>query len=467
MKKILFAIIAANLALGFTSCTNEESNLFDQSAAERLNEAKEKYTKALASEGGTYVMEYWPTSYVSGPNDRYAVSARGYLMCLEFDINGSVRVGMNNAFTGNKYTEDTSAWEILNDMGAVLSFNTYNKCLHCFSTPEDYVNGVYAGDKGTGVGGDYEFVVVDIAKDGKHITLKGKKNGTYSRLTRLPKGTDFATYLADIKDFVNETLPANMSNYLIMNVGKTTYKSEEWNSTIPNIYTYTSTAELSESRHPYLITKQGENYCLRFRDKVKSADGSAFVTELLYDPTECTFNSYIKGEEGRIAGLSDEDMPELLRVSMNNATKWAFIPNEETMSPALAEIVNRLLEGSSIGTTKYALDAKKGVNFQSSDYGETVDITINLKQGAKSVAFIYVFKGQNTAEGFSYTDTNTSKGTSKTLAERYRKNIAGLDELLNSLSSNFTAARSDKGLNVTQLKMICVENPDVWFTMNM
>ena len=78
----------------------------------------------------------------------------------------------------------------------MLSFSTYNDILHYFSDPAIY-------DQGNGLSGDYEFVMVDVPEDHQTIMLKGKKRGTYVRLTRLPDGTDFETYLKDVYDFQN------------------------------------------------------------------------------------------------------------------------------------------------------------------------------------------------------------------------------------------------------------------------
>lgn len=468
MKKFIFPLIAAALTMGFVSCVNEEKDLFDGSAAERLNEASAKYTAALSADGGTYVMEYWPTYYSESPFGAMGPSSKGYLMCLQFNANGSVRVGMNNEYTHNQYREATSVWEVITDMGAVLSFNTYNENLHTFSTPESSVNGVYTGDQAYGVSGDYEFIVTEIAKDGQHVMLKGKKNGTYSRLTRLPEGTNFEDYLADINNFVNTTLPSSMKNYLLMTVGKTVYKSEDWNTTNPNIYTFTSTAELDERRQPYLITKQGDEYHMRFRSAVHGMEESAeaFVSDLVFDPNTGCFNSWIAGESGKITGLVDEDMPEFLRVSMNNSTNWTFLPTEGSMSDSVKVVIDKLLEGTKVSKSTYKLDPDKGISFLSTDYGQTVNLTISMRSST-AMPFVYVFSGSNTDKGFAYTDTQTTAGKNATLAKNYRSTIDGIEELIQIFGSEFRAERCDTGLNVTKMKMVRVDNPDIWFIVSM
>ena len=47
MKKILSISLILAAALAFTSCVKEEEDIFDKSAAERLNEASDLYSKRL------------------------------------------------------------------------------------------------------------------------------------------------------------------------------------------------------------------------------------------------------------------------------------------------------------------------------------------------------------------------------------------------------------------------------------
>ena len=60
MKKICASAILLTLALTFTGCSREQDNLFDKSAAERLNEISSIYSQRLTSSKGGWVMEYYP-----------------------------------------------------------------------------------------------------------------------------------------------------------------------------------------------------------------------------------------------------------------------------------------------------------------------------------------------------------------------------------------------------------------------
>ena len=61
-KNIITVSLFAALAMSFTACVNEEDDLFDQSAAERLNQSKVTYTERFASSEAGWIMEYYPTN---------------------------------------------------------------------------------------------------------------------------------------------------------------------------------------------------------------------------------------------------------------------------------------------------------------------------------------------------------------------------------------------------------------------
>ena len=150
-NKILTAALLLGSLVMTTACSNEEDDIFDQSAAERLNAASETYSNLLTAGTGKWAMEYFPTNNT----DRYTGS--GYLMTMKFDKSSAVTVGMKNIFSNNVYREATSMWQVITDDGPVLSFNTWNDNLHQFSQPEDipFTTGSGNNEQGTGVGGDY------------------------------------------------------------------------------------------------------------------------------------------------------------------------------------------------------------------------------------------------------------------------------------------------------------------------
>lgn len=62
MKKIYyFIVMTLVMAIGVSSCTHEEDDLFGESAAQRLNKSVEKYQNLLTSSENGWVMEFLPS----------------------------------------------------------------------------------------------------------------------------------------------------------------------------------------------------------------------------------------------------------------------------------------------------------------------------------------------------------------------------------------------------------------------
>lgn len=192
----LFAVAA------LSSCTNEEDNVFDESAAMRLQRYNADYAETLTSQGGKWSMEYFCNT-----------EEPGYVFVMNFSPNGSVEVsGMNDALdlkfgVSDAMVSDRSAWELIADSGPVLTFNTFNKVLHEFSDPADIKDGKLSPDTGyeineTGYGhrGDYEFKVISKSDDGNSFKLKGKKTGYYIYMYRLAADTDDEAYLRSVRE---------------------------------------------------------------------------------------------------------------------------------------------------------------------------------------------------------------------------------------------------------------------------
>ena len=176
MKKNIFLLSLIGVGMLLSACSNEQDMLFDESAAERLNGASELYSQRLMAHENGWAVQLYPTLEDEAP------FGSGYLLLMKFGNDRSVTASMKNSLTFGNYKESTSAWQVITDNGPVLSFNTYNEVLHAFSYPED-VPTTEDNETGTGIGGDYEFVIVDAPEDGSYMMLKGKKRGTYNLLT--------------------------------------------------------------------------------------------------------------------------------------------------------------------------------------------------------------------------------------------------------------------------------------------
>ncbi|MBS7410510.1 MAG: DUF4302 domain-containing protein, partial [Muribaculaceae bacterium] len=186
-KKIFFvATVAASLAV-LPSCKNEVDDLFDQSAADRIEQAMTDYNEALCSAENGWEMLYFANG-----------DEQGYNLLCKFDKNGSVKFAAKNEFSSNnQYAEETSLFEMIADNGPVLTFNTYNKLFHIFADPNDIPSTGEDDETGFGHEGDYEFVVHEATAD--QIFLKGKKYGISIYLRKLPADLAWEDYFAQVE----------------------------------------------------------------------------------------------------------------------------------------------------------------------------------------------------------------------------------------------------------------------------
>lgn len=187
MKKIFFYIMFAVAGLSLQSCLHDDDEIFDKSAAERINEAVANVKEVLTSSQEGWVMHY----YVG---QEYAYG--GLNLAMKF-TDGKVQMYNETAQNSDgSYKSVVSTYKITRDQGPVLAFDTYNDLLHVYGDP--------AGSGPTDVDGweaDYEFVVMNISEDQNTITLKGKKFYNTIVLERLNRPVaeyfDAATKMAE------------------------------------------------------------------------------------------------------------------------------------------------------------------------------------------------------------------------------------------------------------------------------
>ena len=219
--------------------------MFDKTAAERLNEASSLYSQRLTASPNGWAVQLYPTTQNEAPY------GTGYLLMFRFHANKSVDASMNNLLSNGKYLSATSSWDVITDNGPVLSFDTYNPVVHAFSDPEDVPQ---TGDRdntidetGTGIGGDFEFIIVDAPEDASYMMLKGKKRGTYNLLTPVEEGVDFETYLSDVKSFQSKMFPSTQPSFDVLHIGGDRYKMIDYAGGVPNIYPYDGDAVMDHT----------------------------------------------------------------------------------------------------------------------------------------------------------------------------------------------------------------------------
>lgn len=165
MRKYIY-ILTLSIAAAFAACSDDDDEIFDKSATERLNERLTQTDEVLVSSEYGWAFDYYP-----GEELEYS----GIIYTIKFDgLNATVRTEIAPG------EEETSFYSLKNDNGAVLSFDTYNSLLHYFATP--------SASEYQALHGDFEFLIDSVGTD--IVLLHGKRNGNRALLRRLTLPAD-------------------------------------------------------------------------------------------------------------------------------------------------------------------------------------------------------------------------------------------------------------------------------------
>lgn len=439
MNKRIFQVSAlVATALLFASCAGEEDDIFDHSAIERLDASKEKYTERLVSSAGGWAMEYYPNSVESEP------SGVGYLLLAKFNADQTVTVGMKNAFTYDAYQEDTSVWEMISDTGPVLTFNTYNTCLHAFSDPND-LPFTSSSETGNGAEGDYEFVVIEMEEDAQFATLKGKKRGTYCRMTRLPEGTDFEEYINDVQNFKKTIFPESAPNFNVLTVGDSVMKVEDICDNFCNIYPYNGDNIADESYHASIITKRDGKYYLRFREAINGNDDNS-EQEFVYDEANDIFTG-VDNSANTLAGANPTNF-------MFSGTNWTFRRNS-SMSDSMSALFENMYDEFKNGSMTL-----NSISMNVTDSLMTMSMT--YKYNRRDVTIRYLYEIAQQADG---TYTVTYKEPYNDGAATVSSSLTSVQTFLDAMSGTYSAEGAKTNFDLSSVKLTVGSDGDKWVVL--
>ena len=184
-KYVSLAALAVVAVATTASCSREEDDIWDRSAAERLDDARNTDLATLCAATNGWEMLYFTA------NDNVS---RGLNFLMKFNADGSVTIAAKNSDTGNDYTEETSTYDVISDDGPVLTFNTYNTLFHRYADPDPDKT---QDTDGVGDGGDYEFKIMSINND--MIYMRGKKHGLEVYMYRLADDVNWEQYFIDVE----------------------------------------------------------------------------------------------------------------------------------------------------------------------------------------------------------------------------------------------------------------------------
>ncbi len=414
---------------GFSSCTNEEDDIFEASPADRLNQAQEEYTKLLCKPANGWAMQYFADNDNEG----------GYTFLMKFRDNTSVTIAGNNQWIGNTYKEETSMYELISDNGPVLTFNTFNDVFHIFSTPEDLPS-TSDNEAGYGHRGDYEFIVMDATDE--LITLKGKKTGIRVLMTPLADDVDWATYLNDLKAKAR-ALFNDKFDPLILDLGEKRFVVSKASTGIFNMYPEGGDAITETVLYPYLINPEG----IRFNKEVEETG-----VQQLYFNEEGSFS--IDGVEGSCLRQSKT----LNAIFMTRTFGWRL--TAERANGIFATIL-----GDIVTETKDKLKR----NFNSIDfvyYANEDTYALSFRNSGTSAA-AYIYGNETANEDGVSLKFNYSTTEGNTNGKNRLRDIPALTTFINTLNSTDFTLTTDNPLAPSTIKFTSKANENDYFVVTL
>ena len=449
MKKIfsIFALILA--ASTFVACSNEEDDIFSQSAAERLNAASDLYSSRLTAQPNGWAMQLYPTTQNKAPY------GTGYLVLMRFHPNHQVDVAMNNLLTNNVYQSDSSVWDVITDDGPVLSFDTHNSVMHKFSDPDDVPQTGTSNDAndetGTGIGGDFEYIIVDAPEDASYMMLKGKKRGTYNLLTPIEVGVDYESYLSEVNGFMADKFSSSYPNGALLILGDSIFHFDGASDGVPSIYGLDADEVTSARFNPFVITKRGNDFYLRFRDAL-TVGADSTEQEFKYDSIADKFYG-VNDTTNAIAGYYKA---RFVGEQMNNGHRFQVTSNSE-MGPKVRAALDQVI--SDFRDRRFTF---QNINIQKND--SSYQFVINWRQNRNARASrVYGATVQitgNESLNITYTGETNSAG------EQLLSVVPSVRTLFETLAGSFNTAASISNFNLTQIRFVSTTDPDVWYDVN-
>lgn len=218
MKRIRYIVVSVALvAITLMGCSRfEEADLFEESAALRIEHNAEKLQEILVNAPYGWVMQYY--------TGRGVAVFEGFNLFAKFEKGGKVTLAGNHRYlrngNANKYTECASLYELIREDGLVLAFNTWNDVLTPFVDPVSYwaaPNNLLKD--GEGMQGDQNLVVMSMREN--EVICRGER---YDALIRLVKADrDWQTYIDDTKTMKDRITNSLIDSYYLFAGRETMY----------------------------------------------------------------------------------------------------------------------------------------------------------------------------------------------------------------------------------------------------
>ncbi len=296
----LAALVATSALV--SSCTNRTEELFDKTVNERIDEAATSLRQLLVSSQEGWVLEYIPAS---------AQNYGAYYIGLKFSAKGEVLATTEMLADPTSWIK--SEYTIGKDKNLSINFDTYNEAIHMYSTPDRD----YAGGRGRGFLGDYEFNIVERVSDNE-VRVRGKKTGNYMTLRRATAPIDsfMASILAMKKKAYNVAdMAMAKQDALVGNVGgKSQLLKLDANGL--NVFSMTTEGEADTRTISYFFTPTGIRLVTPIEgvtefvwsETNKRYESSAGNLTARIDPTYEAYTKYLGAYTMRVDGGASYDV---------------------------------------------------------------------------------------------------------------------------------------------------------------
>lgn len=408
------------LVLGTASCSRQEKDLFEKSAADRLHATEQAVRDNLTSAGNGWEMRYFP--YPDLP---------GYALLAQFADNGTVKIAAKNSVSSNNtYQEEVSLWDMDGTQGCVLTFNSYNALFSIFADPLS---------DGVGYAGDYEFVV--LKNETNTLYLKGKKHGAYVVFNRLSDTQNWKAYF-DATDVVNNEIFTDNDGIDM------TY----WDGTkaIPVVYeegTFTYLEDAEEIIRSFLTTPNG----VHFYSGMPLANSTDNAKEFAMSADK----QRLQTADGKAYFKSNYTPASYFDYRLDNESRWLY-EAEGTDAKTRARVDSICNAAKALGAeiTDFAYEqlSNGGSMVASRSYGLRITYTAEGKQFSGRINF---YAGVDNDITFRYKSIDDDIKPLFTRLSGDQESVDGVAALFCSIFCDTFTPESYMGsaLNLTQLKL--------------
>ena len=257
-NKITKYILLAFTCLGLQACLFQEDDIFEKSSANRATENVAELQELLVNVPNGWKMEYYPgTDYSMG----------GITLLCRFDGNNVTLMSEVGSVKTASGKEASSLYKVTSEESTVLTFDSFNEFIHCFSEPIMGMN--------TNLEGDYEFVY--MGQEDNKVILQGRRYHNTMVMTPLTQGVNWKDYIGQLNLIERE---AFLKTYSLMVGG------QEVGNAVRTSHLFSLTVEgQTSSSVPFVYTPEG----IRFKDEI-TIQGKT-VQNFVWNKEDMTFTS--------------------------------------------------------------------------------------------------------------------------------------------------------------------------------